>query len=114
MKDSKKLTDIQKTTKILIKKAKARQNRSKRSLFLNAALLGTYGWHMVAPVILGIICGKLLDKYIPLDPISWTFNCVLIGFFVGIYNANKWLNNEGYRKNIKAREKNIQKMEGNK
>ena len=106
--------DTQKTEKTLIKKAKARQSRSERSLFLNAAILGTYGWHITIPVILGIICGKTLDKYFSLPPMSWTFNCILLGFFVGIYNANKWLNKEGYKKNIKTQQKNIQEKEGKK
>ncbi len=112
MKDYKKLTDPQKTTKVLIQKVKARQNRPKRSLFLNAAVLGTYGWHTCIPVILGIAIGKLLDKHIPFSPMSWTFNLVLIGFFIGVYNANKWLKNEGYHNTVKARKKHIQKMEG--
>lgn len=110
MQDYKKLTDTQKTSEVLIQKAKARQVRSKRSLFLNAAVLGIYGWHVTMPVILGIICGKLLDKYIPLPPMSWTFNCILIGFFVGVYTANKWLNTEGYKKNIKTN--HINKLKG--
>ena len=105
VRDYKHKNDTQKTATTLINKARARQNRKKRSLFLNAAILGTYGWHTAIPVILGIICGKMLDKYIPIPPMSWIFNCILIGFFIGIYNANKWLHNEGYKKNIKAREK---------
>lgn len=112
MKDYKYTHDTQKTAKILIRKAKARQGRNDRLLFFNAAILGIYGWHITIPVILGIIGGKLLDKYVPLPPMSWTFNCVLIGFFMGVYNANRWVQNEGYKKNIRSRNKTIKKMEG--
>ena len=110
MVDYKYTNDVQKTANTLIKKAKARKNRSKQSLFINSAILGMYGWHICTPVIMGLIIGHVMDKYIPLPPMSWTFNFVLLGFILGIYNANKWATQTGHKETVKARQKQIQKL----
>lgn len=109
--DYKYTKDVQKTAKTLVRKAKARKNRPNQSLFMNAAILGTYGWHICTPVIMGLIVGHIMDKYMPLPPMSWTFNCVLVGFILGIYNANKWANKTGHKETVKARQKQIQKLD---
>ncbi|MGN1063449.1 MAG: AtpZ/AtpI family protein [Alphaproteobacteria bacterium] len=103
MKDYNHSADIKKTADLLIKKAKMRRTRQGRSLFMNAAILGTYGWNICIPVFIGVFIGRFLDKHFPLPPLSWTLNFILIGFIVGFYNATRWLNKEGYKKNIKAR-----------
>ena len=110
MVDYKYTNDVQKTAKTLIKKAKARKHRSKQNLFVNATILGTYGWHICTPVILGLIVGHLMDTYIPFPPMSWTFNFVLLGFIAGIYNANKWASKTGHKDTVKARQKQIRKL----
>lgn len=110
MVDYKYTNDVQKTAKALIKKAKARKIRPQQSLFMNAAILGTYGWHICTPVILGLIVGYVMDKYFPLPPMSWKFNCVLLGFIWGIYNANKWANQTGHKETVKERQKQMQKL----
>ena len=71
------------TAKTLIKKAKAMENRKNRQLYLNAAILGTYGWNISIPVIIGVIIGRWLDNKFPLPPMSWTLNLILIGFIIG-------------------------------
>lgn len=103
MTDYKHNNDTKKTQRLLIKKAKARTHRPERELFLNAAILGTYGWNISIPVLIGVIIGRYLDKHFPLPPLSWTLNFILIGFILGFYNATRWLNREGILKNMKAR-----------
>ena len=110
MEDYKYTNTIQKTANTLIKKAEARKQRPQQRLFMNTAILGTYGWHICTPVILGLVIGHIMDKYVPLPPMSWTFNCVLIGFILGIYNANKWANQTGHKETVQARQKQIQKL----
>lgn len=102
--------EIQNTAKTLIKKAKAMENRRNRQLYLNAAILGTYGWNISVPVIIGVIIGRWLDKKFPLPPMSWTLNLILIGFIIGFYNAQRWINKEGVIRNMRAKKKALEKM----
>lgn len=91
-------TDLKKTAGVLIQKAAARKNRKKRSLYINAAILATYGWHVCIPVLLGIILGRFLDKEVPINHVSWTLNFLILGFITGWYNATKWINKAGIKK----------------
>ena len=98
---------FEKAAGILIQKATARKNRKNRSLYINAAILATYGWHVCIPVLLGIILGQFLDKNFPIRHISWTLNFLVLGFITGWYNATKWINKEGIKKrNTKQKEDN--------
>lgn len=107
----------QKTAQILVDKAKALQHRRKRTLILNAALLGVYGWQLSIPVVLGVALGHFLDKIFHLDNFSWTLNLIFIGFIIGIINANRWLRKEGtiisikkqYKQRLKEKRKGIKK-----
>ena len=85
----------QKVAKILQKKAHALSNRKNRTFYFNAAILSVYGWQMAIPVLLGIILGRFLDKHFTSDTFSWTLNLIIIGFAVGIFNANYWIRKEG-------------------
>lgn len=87
-----------KTAHILKKKAQALNNRNNRIFYFNAAILSVYGWQMAIPVLLGIILGRFLDKHIPSDTLSWTLNMIIIGFAIGIFNANYWARKEGIYK----------------
>lgn len=89
------------TKKILIEKAKAREGRKDREITFNAAILATYGWNISIPVLVGVLVGKFFDKHYPLPKISWTLNFIVIGFLLGIYVANKWINDEGVIKDVK-------------
>lgn len=97
--------DTRETEKVLIQKARARETRDGRKLYLNGAILGTYGWNISVPVMIGVIIGRWLDKRFPLPPMSWTLNLILIGFIIGFYNANRWMNREGVQQNMKAKQK---------
>lgn len=104
-----KVSDFKKTAGVLIQKANARKNRDKRSLYINAAILATYGWHVCIPVLLGIILGRFLDKNFPVQHVSWTLNLLILGFITGWYNATKWINKEGIKKRPKKTTKEQQK-----
>lgn len=101
MADYKKEKESETTKKILIEKAKAREERPKREITFNAAILATYGWNISIPVLVGILVGQYCDKHIPLPKISWTLNFVILGFVLGIYVANKWIAEEGVIKDVK-------------
>ena len=79
-----------KQAKLLIQKANNLRNRSQRQHAYRAALLTVYGFQVAIPVVLGIFLGVFLDKYLPLTHLSWTLNLILLGFLVGLYNANTW------------------------
>ena len=87
--------------KMLIRKARILSRRSKRQFYLNAAIIGVYGWQMAIPVLLGVLSGTLLDKYAPVNHISWTLNLIIIGFGIGIFNATRWVRREGLSKGKK-------------
>lgn len=77
--------------KLLIKKTENLKNRSKRQYVYRAALLTVYGFQVAIPVVVGIFLGLFLDKHYPSERIVWTLNLILIGFLIGLYNANTWL-----------------------
>lgn len=64
--------------------------RSSKKYNLRAAFLAVYGFQMALPVLLGIFLGIFLDKIYPLEYVSWTLNFILLGFLIGLFNANFW------------------------
>ena len=82
---------LNKTARQLIKKAERRQNKDNHKITYRAALLSVYGWQLTIPVLLGIMLGILLDKVLPISHFSWILNFILLGFIIGIYNANQWI-----------------------
>jgi len=74
----------------LIQKAEKLSQRSNRRYVYRAAILTVYGFQVVIPVLIGIFVGLLLDKKFPLEHIAWTLNLILLGFLIGLYNANTW------------------------
>ena len=89
--------------KTLIHKAQTLSRRGNRQFYLNAAIIGVYGWQMAIPVLLGILLGTLLDKRVPVPHISWTLNLIIIGFGIGIFNATRWVRHEGLIKGKKPK-----------
>ena len=82
---------LEKQATVLIHKTELLKKRSQRVLVYNAALLTVYGFQVAVPVVLGILLGYFLDRQVPVDHLSWTFNLVILAFVVGFYNANHWL-----------------------
>ncbi len=85
-----------KTEKTMIDKAHRLQNRKNREIVFNGMLLGAFGRQVCVPVILGIILGRFLDAHMMVAHISWTFNCIILGFCVGLYQVYNWLKKNGY------------------
>lgn len=98
-----------KTEKLLIEKANMLKNRKNRSISLNVIVLSVFGWHLSIPVLIGILLGRFLDKRYPIEHLSWTLNCILLGFAIGIIQANLWLRREGILNNIKQKHREQQK-----
>lgn len=98
----------------LIKKARLLRTRNQRKISFNAIVLGVYGWHLSIPVLIGIIVGRMLDKYAALPPMSWTLNCILIGFIAGFINANRWTRSAGVYDNLaQTEQEKKQRLEQN-
>ena len=83
-----------KTEQLLTQKARVMSRRDKRVFYLNASILGVYGWQMAVPVLLGVILGRFLDRHLDMVHFSWTLNLIIIGFAVGVFNANRWVRKE--------------------
>ena len=77
-------------SKLLIQKANSLKTRSQRQFAYRAVVLTIYGFQVTIPVLLGLFIGYTLDKHYPVNHISWILNMILIGAFVGFYNANIW------------------------
>ena len=81
---------LEKQASLLIKKATNMEKPASRQYVYRATLLTVYGFQVCIPVLLGIFAGIFLDRHFPLEHIAWTLNFILIGFLVGLYNANTW------------------------
>ena len=82
---------LNKTARQLTHKVDKMQHKENRQVVYRAALLSVYGWQLTIPVLLGIILGIFLDKAFPVSHFSWILNFILLGFVVGVYNANQWM-----------------------
>lgn len=82
---------LNKSANQLLKKADKRAERPTRTLFHNASILSIYGWQIVIPVIVGILLGKFLDEVYPHPVFSWQLNFIILGFIIGLIDANLWL-----------------------
>ena len=74
----------------LIAKTEKLATRSQRQFIYRIGVLTIYGFQVAVPVVLGLFLGIFLDKACAVSHISWVLNCVLVGAFVGFYNANRW------------------------
>ncbi len=82
---------LNKSSSVLVQKADNRQKRTQRVLFDNASIIMIYGLQIVIPVLLGIALGRYFDNQFPHPFLSWKLNCIIVGFIVGICDANFWL-----------------------
>ncbi|OPZ78763.1 MAG: putative F0F1-ATPase [Alphaproteobacteria bacterium ADurb.Bin438] len=76
--------------KKLIVKARKRAERKNNKIFLNAGIMGVFGWHICTPVILATILGLWLDKKFDMNG-SLFIAFLIIGFMVGGYNSYRWV-----------------------
>jgi len=67
------------------RRAVKRQRRAKgeRALFFHSlALLGTVGWLIVGPLLLGIFCGRWIDHWVG-GGVTWTLGGAFAGLMLG-------------------------------
>lgn len=67
---------------------KARQ-REEHPLAFGLTMMGTVGWTIVIPVLIGAWVGRLLDERLT-QSVSWTVTLIVGGLFVGGYTAWRW------------------------
>lgn len=99
---------MDKTAKTLIRKAHNLEAGQQKGYVFRAALLTVYGWQMSIPVLIGIALGSFLDKTFPIEHFSWSLNLILIGFGIGLYNANLWIK-KTVKLNLKKQDKEDKK-----
>ena len=94
-----------KTEEILIRKAKQLQDRPNRSMYMNMGIVAILGGIMIFPLLIGILLGGWLDEKYAISSFSWRLNLMIVGFFVGLYYAYRWVKLEGIDKIEKEYEK---------
>lgn len=52
---------------------------------------GTLGLLLVVPLLIGAYLGRWLDAHLEGYAVHWTLSLLLLGLFVGIYNAYRFL-----------------------
>jgi ATP synthase protein I len=72
-------------------------NRS-RSLWHGLGTIGTVGWTIGLPTVLGVLLGVWIDSIWPASPFSWTLVLLIGGLLTGLASAWLWL--EGQRQEI--------------
>lgn len=56
-------------------------------------LIGAVGWGVVAPMVLGIVLGRLIDQKAEME-YEWTLGLLVLGLAVGCYNAWRMVTKE--------------------
>ncbi len=74
------------------RKMKARRNKP-RGVWFGLGMMGTIGWSVAIPTLMGIALGIWLDTRYP-GPISWTLTFLSVGLAVGCANAWYWVRKE--------------------
>lgn len=74
------------------RKVKARQSKD-RGVWFGLGMMGTIGWSVAVPTLVGIALGIWLDINYP-GQISWTITLLFVGLFVGCANAWYWVKRE--------------------
>lgn len=77
------------------RKVRARRERD-RSLWFGLGMMGTVGWSVAVPTLLGALLGRWLDARYE-DTVSWTLTLLLVGLLAGCLNAYHWVRREGGR-----------------
>lgn len=68
--------------------------REKNFSWRTVYMFGLVGWEVVVPLFLMTYIGIWLEKNYPQKNISWTLNCIMLGFIVGFYNTYRILKKE--------------------
>ncbi len=86
------------TDKVGVKEARKIRARSEkdRSIWFGLGTMGTIGWSVAIPTLIGVALGIWLDDNYP-DRISWTLTFLFLGLVLGCLNAYYWVKREQSR-----------------
>ncbi len=74
------------------RKLHARRTKQ-RGTWFGLGMMGTIGWSVVVPTLLGVALGSWIDAHWS-SPISWTLVLLIAGLLVGCMNAWFWIARE--------------------
>lgn len=74
------------------RKIRARRTKD-RGIWFGLGTMGTIGWSVVVPTILGVALGIWIDTQWP-GPVSWTVMLLFGGLLLGCLNAWFWIAHE--------------------
>lgn len=69
------------------------EEHGERPMALNLAMIGSLGWLIVLPTLLGILAGRWIDRLAD-SGIFWTGACLMIGLALGCVLAWKRMHSE--------------------
>jgi ATP synthase protein I len=69
------------------------QDEGERSLGQNLAMIGTLGWSIVTPTLVGIFAGRWLDRTFE-SGLFWTLGLLVVGLTLGCTLAWKRIDRE--------------------
>jgi ATP synthase protein I len=75
-----------------VRKVKARRKKD-RGIWLGLGMIGTVGWSIAVPTLIGVGLGIWIDKRWP-GRISWTLTLLFVGLMFGCINAYYWVRKE--------------------
>lgn len=75
-----------------VRKVKARRKKE-RGIWLGLGMIGTVGWSIAVPTLIGVELGIWIDKRWP-GRISWTLTFLFAGLMLGSINAYYWVRKE--------------------
>ncbi len=75
-----------------VRKVKARRKKD-RGIWLGLGMIGTVGWSIAVPTLIGVGLGIWIDKRWP-GRISWALTFLFVGLILGCINAYYWVRKE--------------------
>lgn len=75
-----------------LRKLRARRHKD-RSVWFGLGMMGTIGWTVAIPTLLGAALGIWLDTRWP-GSFSWTLTLLITGLLIGCLNAWLWISRE--------------------
>jgi ATP synthase protein I len=84
---------LDKAVKIRRERRARWEREGERSLGQNLAMIGTLGWTIVTPTLIGIFIGRWLDRHFDMG-IFWTLGLLVAGLAIGCTLAWKRMYNE--------------------
>jgi len=76
------------------------REQADRTLWHGLGAMGTVGWTVGLPLLLGVLLGTWIDSIWPGSPVSWRLTLMIGGLLFGVASAWRWL--EGERKEIEC------------